>query len=292
MDLIKILASRTVSAFPLSIGTSLAFETLFEGVQAPYDPERKIPERANIQNYNIFMINVETLVRNIIGAVPTHDAESLTPQALLITLEEEINYIIDILNIHDPLKKVKLYFYSRNYTLIKKTFIRSKIVRFYEPHTQKQIILNGQLYGTLKLLRKDKNYDFVNYDLGINLYPKVAETALILTHIPYDLLSYGSFRQLSLLESHTGIIKTKKDFWTKYYDSKKLDLSNIPFQRKLLGIFGDHVMFKPTPMIIRKDVMDLARKCKWTSVSTESKVNLDFNTYMPDIGIRLEYNNI
>lgn len=292
MDYIKVLASRATSAFPLSIGTSLAFETLFEGVQSPYDPERKIPEHVDISKYNIFMINVDTLVRNIIGAIPTQDAESLTPQAILLTLQEEIRYIIDILNIHDPLKTVKLYFYSRNYTLIKKTFIKSRIVRFYEPHTQKQIILSSQIYGTVNLLKKDKDYDFIHYDIGVKLYPTVAETALIFTHIPYDLLVDSSFRNLSLLESHTGLVKTKKDFWTKYYDSKKLDLSNIPFQRKLLAMFGDHVMFKPTSMIIRKDIIELAQKCKWTSVTTESKVNLDFNTRLADLGIRLEYSNM
>jgi hypothetical protein len=281
-----------MSAFPLSIGTSLAFETLFDGVQTPYDPERKIPEKGNIQNYGVFLINVDTLVRNIIGALPSDNSELVIPKVLVMALEEEIMYIINIVKENNPLGTVNLYFYSRNYSLIKKSFIRSSIVRFYEPHTQKQLLNSSQMYGTVSLLKKNRNFDFVKYDLGIELFPKVAQTALIFTHIPYDLLVGSSFKSIHLLESHTGIIKSRKDFWTKYYDAKKLDLSNIPFQRKLLAIFGDHVMFKPTPIIVRKDVMDLAKKCNWTSVTSESKVNLDFNTRLADLGIRVEYNKM
>lgn len=292
MDAISILSARTMSAFPLSIGTSLAFESVFDGVQPPYDPTRKIPEKINIMNYNVFLINVSTLVRNIIGAIPTQEAESLTPRALLMALEDEIRYIIDIVKIHDTLGNVNIYFYSRNYTIIKQTFSRSRIVRFYEAHTAKQINLQNQIEGTVKLLRKNPEFEFVHYDLGVNLYPKSTLSALLFTHVPYDLLVNESFRILNLLESHTGLLKSRKDFWTKYYDAKKLDLSNIPFQRKLLAIFGDHILFKPTPIIIRQDIIALAKKCQWTSVSSLSKINTDFNTRLADIGIRHEYNSM
>jgi len=45
------LASRTVSAFPISIGTSLAFESVFFPRQPSYDPERQIPNRVEVTQY-------------------------------------------------------------------------------------------------------------------------------------------------------------------------------------------------------------------------------------------------
>lgn len=292
MDQISILSSRAMSAFPLSIGTSLAFESIFDGTQTPYDPTRKIPEKINIDKYNILLINIATLVRNIVGSIPTKDAEQITPKALVVTLEEEIRCIFDIFKMYDPVGKTSLYFYSRNYSLIEKTFSRSSIVRFYKPNTEKQLLLYNQIHSTISILRKKIDFDFVHYDLGVSLYPKSLSTALIFTHIPYDLLVYDNFQTLNLLESHTGLLKTKKDFWTKYYDSKKLDLSNIPFQRKLLAIFGDHVMFKPTHIKIREDIIDLSKKCNWTAISSISKINMDFNTRLADLGIKVEYNRM
>ncbi len=160
-DALSVLAERTVSAFPLSIGTSLAFESLFDGRQAPYDNERELPSRINIDDYKIFLINVGTLIRNII--------------------------------------------------------------------------------------------------------------------------------KLDLLESHTGVLKTRKEFNTKYYDYKKLELENMPFQRKLLAIFGDHVLFKPYPLKIRQVFIDVARKSKWTPITSEYKVDNDINMYVADLGIKQEF---
>jgi len=290
MDPISVLANRTMSAFPLSIGTSLAFESLYEGRQTPYDASRAIPNKININNYDVFLINVDTLVRNILGAMPTAEAELLSPKALVMALEEELNTIIDI-NANEGQGHLQLFFYSRNYTIIENNY-NKKYVRIIIPHTHKQKVHAGQIHDTIKLLVKDKQYEYVHAGLGLNLYHKSLSSALILTHVPYDLLSSDLFRKLDLLESHTGILKTKKDFWSKYYDSKKLELNNIPFQKRLLGIFGDHVLIRPMPLEIRRTIMELANKHKWTSVTTNEKVRHDINTYLPDIGIRLMYNTI
>lgn len=279
-----------MSAFPLSIGTSLALESLYEGRQTPYDIERKIPNKININNYDIFLINVDTLVRNIVGAIPTDEAQYLSPKAIVMALEEEINMIIDI-NSNEGLGHLQLYFYSRNYTLVENNY-NPKFVRIIQPETLKQKVLYGQIHDTVKLLGKDQQYGYVRFGLGLTLHPKTLSSALILTHVPYDLLSGDLFKKLDLLESHTGLLKTKKDFWSKYYDAKKLELSNIPFQKRLLGFFGDHVLIRPAPINVRRAIIDLSNKMKWTSVTTSEKVRHDINTYMPDLGIRMMYNSI
>ncbi len=289
LDNITVLANRTMSAFPLSIGTSLAFESLFNGPNPPYDPEREIPQKVDINDYKLFLINVDTLIRNIMGSVDTEIKESLSPKAIYNTLLDEINLIIDILN-NEGQGFIKPYFYHRSYDFVKYSFHRSKVVRFYQLNTKKQEHNANQIKGVINLLKKDKN-EQVNFVMS-DLYIKVNENALILTHIPYDLLSYKNFKKLDLIESHTGILKTRKLYYTKFYDAKKLELENIPFQRKLLATFGDHVMFRPFPIKIRYDLIQLSKQYGWTAVTNEHKVTEDINRHLADLGYKFEYNNM
>lgn len=281
------LADRAMSAFPLSIGTSLALESLFRGRQDPYDPQREIPKVDNIEDYKLILINVHTLIRNIVGSVDYRSAEFLSEKEIIIALRQEILTIIDILK-HEGEGKIAPYFYSRNYTLIKKTFFKAKTVRFQEPNTAKQITADNQITKTLKLLKNDTEFDFVKW-VGLSLIDRVNTSAIIISHIPYDLLSWDKFNKLDLLESHTGLLKTRKDFYTKYANSKKVDLSNMPFQRRLLAIFGDHVMFKSFPQQARQLIIDLATNFNWTAVTTEEKVNHDVRLHLSDIGLKQEY---
>lgn len=71
--------ARTVSAFPLSVGTSLALESVFNGVQEPIDPNRVIPQKVEINNYDAFWINVGTLFRNLYNALNKDSIKFLRP---------------------------------------------------------------------------------------------------------------------------------------------------------------------------------------------------------------------
>ena len=62
------LYTRTISAFPISVGTSLALESLFAPRLETIDPERKF-ERVDVTKYSEVWINLSTLFRNIVGAV-------------------------------------------------------------------------------------------------------------------------------------------------------------------------------------------------------------------------------
>ena len=285
----SVLINRTMSAFPLSIGTSLAFESLFTGPLEPYDPDREIPQKVNIEDYKIFLINVDTLIRNIKGSVDTSIKESLRPKAIYDTLIEEINIIKDIL-LNEGNNYVTPYFYHRSYDFVKYSFHRAKNVRFYTTNTKKQEISNNQDKGVINLLKKN-NTDIVNFVI-MDLHKKVRENALIFTHVPYDLLSYTSFNKLDLLESHTGKLKDRSLYYTKFYDAKKFDLETIPFQRKMLATFGDHVMFRPFPIIIRQGLIELSKNMGWTAVTSESKVTNDIKRYYSDLGYKVEYDNM
>jgi hypothetical protein len=285
-DPISILSGRAMGAFPLSIGTSLAFESLFDGRQAAYDPERKLPPRIKIDDYSYMLINVATLIRNIVTSITGDEVYSLNSNAILLALKEEINTIIDIFS-NEGQNKLKLYFYVREYKFVKR-LSSSKLVVFREAHTEKQKILEGQLYSTERDLKKIPDLDFIHY-VGSELHKSVSKNALILTNVAYDLLSYNKFDTLNLLESHTGLLKTRKDFYTKFIDGKKLELSNIPFTRKLLAVFGDSIIYKQMPMFVRKQIIELAHARKWTAVTTETKVDFDVANFASDLGLKIEF---
>ena len=111
-----------------------------------------------------------------------------------------------------------------------------------------------------------------------------ARKALILTHFAYDLLAKG-FSSLHLLESHTGTIKNKFMWYTKYLNGK--ELSSIPFREDMLQIFGDNEHFRPWPIKARRQVLELAAKYNWSQVTQNDKVRYGFgqivDPYLRDI---------
>ena len=105
------------------------------------------------------------------------------------------------------------------------------------------------------------------------LKPKTRVSAIIMTHMAYDLLSYSNFTKLDLLESHTGVLKPKHMWYTKYQSGKELTM--MPFYKPLLKIFGDSQTYKPMDIRLRRSIIELAIEKHWTPVTTIAKVKSD-----------------
>ncbi len=141
--------------------------------------------------------------------------------------------------------------------------------------------------STMKLLLNQTQGYVKMFDLKIN--SDYLSKSLILTHIPFDLLSYRYFGHLSLLESHTGNVLERAQWPKKYINGKTL--MNIPFRLCFLQIFGDDIFFKPYPLRERNEIIDLANRYQWSAVTTDSKIrycleNLK-NKYFKDIIIEM-----
>lgn len=108
-------------------------------------------------------------------------------------------------------------------------------------------------------------------------------TALIITHIPYDLLNYKHFKRLILIESMTGKIKYRDQWGSKYHPIGNKSLEQLPFTEKLLWIFGDKdgiikpINIKGTKagLGFRQVVYDIAQKSKWRPTTTIDKIKFD-----------------
>jgi hypothetical protein len=88
--------------------------------------------------------------------------------------------------------------------------------------------------------------------------------------------------KLDLLESHTGKLKPRYEWGSKFYPLGDRDMSHLPFIEKLLLIFGDKVLIQPALTKIRQQVYDVSIKRGWTSMTTKAKVVMDLSTDIPE----------
>ena len=267
-----ILASRTVSAFPLSIGTCLAMESVSDKGGAPYDPERKIPNMIDLNKYDQFWINISTLFRNLIGAVHSEAISKLTPQACSQALLEEMNQIESIVRSESLLTQVTWFGsnYERLIPLSSKAELRAVT-------TDKQKFRHNLQNKTLQIVVNARNTENRPIRLFANkLLPVKRHKALLLTHMAYDLINWEKFHTLDLLESHTGILKQRDLWYTKLYGGDELIC--IPFSERMLKFFGDHSLFKPFPKKARDTVLELAKEKKWLWSTNDTKVKIDLRS--------------
>jgi hypothetical protein len=234
------LATRTTSSFPISIGTALSLETLFDGSEAVYDKDRVIPSRINITAYSSFYINLVTLIRNIIGSVSSKDSQGLLISDIAATLEHEVSIIKDLVKANSS-GLTKCVFYMSRYKGLERKHPHA-ILRI--DNTEKQRQTSAIIEKTLNEFIKTQVKGSVEiYDLEIE--PKGTPKAIILTNYAYDLLSYKRFETLDLIESHTGVLK-KRNLWnTKLYNGKTLPA--MPFCAMTMQVFGDSQTFVPMP---------------------------------------------
>lgn len=240
-----VLATRPMSGFPVSIATSLAMETLFNPVIDVADATRAVPQKVDPVTYDLYMINVSTLVRNLIQSVPWRDISTIPKNQVVDALLEEIEFLTGFFQAANlPLK-----FYWNSYSFALKTYDSGKI---RQPTTSQQQAFQQLMdYCTTPIRKQDEVLTF-SKDISVDRSAK----CLLMSHVPWDLLSWGNFHKLDLLESHTGKVKTRKDWNTKYYPIKDKDFSFLPFMEYLLTTFGDSVMFVPAPLKERLALYD------------------------------------
>lgn len=266
------LSERMVSAFPLSIGTSLAMESVFSPMQKPYDPERKIPQKVSPGDYQVCYINLATMYRNMVGAMDKQVFTTAHIDDLIATLIEEVGVIQSLFDSEGEGCAVKFYIANHDDLHSGVRFGRLVGVKLREATTDNQKYYEAQEKKCLKALHTftDSIIEFKD-----SVKPKDRETAFILTHQPYDLINYGKFAQLDLLESNTGVLKPRYMWGSKYHPMGERDMSHLPFHRKLLFIFGDKAEIKPGGTNIRNQIYDISIKRNWNPTTTLEKINLE-----------------
>lgn len=249
---------RTLGFFQLSVATSLAIESAV-GIHPDLPPPRSMP----IRQFKEVWINLRTLYRNIMGAMSKDIAAAIAAPDVAQIMIEEMRIIPDMLG-HYAGYPVTVKYYFNNLNRLEHKYPEAHLRKDTTPRQQQYTQTLGDV---IKILLHNYPQEFmvVNDQL-----PGNAVSTLIITHVVYDLLSEKNFGNLVLLESHTGRIKPKALWYTKYYDGKTLSM--IPFTEELLQVFGDIETFHPLDVKLRKAIIELATHRHWSSVTTRARI--------------------
>lgn len=269
------LFDRTTSGFPLSISTGMAFESLFPPRQRVYDPERVPPQIVKVDDYDQMWINVDTLFRNLMDAMPKEQLVNTGYKEVVSVLFDEMDTINSLLANEGRGVMVPKY-YVCDYKVALRSMHRAFSLRKKDsPHAEWLANLRDE---TMKELQKVAPQDITFFPGFIRAAGKAK--VLMLTHFPYDLTARKLFARLDLLESNTGKLKKPAEWNTKYYPVPKYDMRILPFYRFLLLALGDKVLLSPLPIKVRRQIMDTAVKRQWTPMTTTEKVLLDLRLDM------------
>lgn len=254
-----LIADRPMSGFPVSMGTGLSLETLFTPVQEVVDTERQFTKLEDPKTYSLYMINVATIARNLLSNFNFEELFKINRKDLIEAFYHELDFI----KLHFLSQSLPLIYYYNTYDSVKKIYSNKDRLRVIK--TDKQFKVHDMMELCMKAL-KERN-DVMRVDS--TLPPSKKDKVLVLTHIPYDLLSYRRFHSLDLLESNSGAIKSRKLWWTKYYPVPNEDMSFMPLMEYALSILGDGVMFKPSKLKERQALLNQFRMKGVHPLSTE-----------------------
>ena len=246
--------------FSLSIATGLAIEAAC-GLHPDFPV--KVPP---VQSFDQVWVNTRTLFRNFMGALDPETAKRAMPVFIAQALLEEMDIIEDAIT-HYSNRRARVVFYYSNYKGMEKKYPRSKV---RGDTTDKQKSYRATMNDTTENLLQMAPERIRGYDLKIGDKTTHNVNAMILTHYAYDLISYREFKHLVLLESHTGKIKERAQWYTKYLNGK--DLAMMPFREDLLQILGDKETFAPQDIALRKSLIDLAVQKRWSATTTTDKI--------------------
>lgn len=251
------IADRAVGYFPLSIATSLALQ----GALGTHPDRPAGPKLLN--DFNGHAVNVKTLFRNYYEAIGNDNIPQVNTKDLIDGFREEIEYYLSISEEQSGFS-FKTFLYLPDYIGLE---TRNRHALLRTDSTPLQVLYNKTLRTVVgEIVKNEKEL--------MNLYPlkidaQLPSQTLMLTHFPYDLTSKIA-DNLYLLESHTGVIKDRSKWYTKYYNGK--DLSTIPFNEAFLTIFGDKQMFSPIGSAYRRALIELSNKYNWSFVTSKDKV--------------------
>lgn len=263
------LSDRALGQFPLSVGTSLALESALN-----IHPETKHP-RPFLSDHNEFWVNLRTLYRNMMTSMTSEAQGALLPVPIANALLAEMEQLL-VLVPEKSMGRCKCVFYVSNYKDLERKYPHAKV---RVDNTPKQKIFTAMLGKSIQALlemlqKRGGNMDIRVFDLKITTAK--ATKALMLTHVPYDLLAYYSFEDLVLLESNTGAPKPRSLFYTKYLNGN--DLPMIPFREDFLQVFGDKELFQPMDIKVRRELIEIAKQFNWSQITTKDRIRQGIDT--------------
>lgn len=269
-------ASRVTSDANVSVGTSIAMETILPNWPV-FDPARVPPPKENVHEYTRVYFNLHTLLRNLYNAIPREGRDSVLAEDLASALVEEAWEVANAVETATA-NAVRGIIYFPSYDGIETRYPRGKVRQAVTP---KQIAAKKLFTQTLeiasKMLSTNHPDNFVKF--RTDLTPGTFGNTLLLTHMPVDLLSEYRFGRCALLESHTGVVKKRNMWYTKLFNGKQYP--NMPFNAMSLQVLGDDHTFHPGEHKVKTALIEVATKHRWSWATSSAKMKLDIRGH-PD----------
>ena len=265
MDVLeKDFGERTVGSSGISVGTHLMFEAIeeFSSIKL-FDDSREIT-KVSLNKYQAHVFNIYTVIRNIVNSYEKVEdiTDILKHKNFLDILIDEINNIM--LVYMDT--TCKLIFWCPDYTDLYKSLNNGK------PDNTNVTYLKHLAIRSFLEANKEKLNQTIVYT-GYKL-PHLEGDILITTNMVVDLLNDNN---LTLMETHTSVVKTKSMFNTKYKKFGNNDTGSLPFMEDLLYFMGDDVFILTAPVNVKRELLTIAKANNWTTRTTKSKVSSDLN---------------
>lgn len=261
----SLIGTRTLGHFPLSIGTSLAVQEVL-GFKTDENGKVTQVKHQPSRDYREIWINIRTVLRNLLGAIEGDLYHSVSETEMATALVEELSQIQYIFGTYDS--TIEPHMYLCQYRDFKREY-PAALIR--ERTTPKQLLYDDYERVVLKEFERLLATTPGAYQQFPSFFtPKSGRDALLVSHHAVDLLGWLHFRKLALLESHTGAIKERFEWSSKFASSR--DGVNLPFNRLTLQVFGDSTHFKPQPLGIRRAVLEAAKQFRWTAMTSREMV--------------------
>ena len=261
----ELFKEKETSSFPVAIGTGLALESMFDPVIDPYDPDREIPNKIELKDYKYHIWNIYTIIRNLLHSVDEKDKISLiTDKNFTKELNQEIDTLVNLYNNTD----LTVVIFIPDYDKVMDSFNKHKVSEFTKPMVE--------LLAVRDYLKNYTPDGLINTITGGFNIPRMEGNILLTTHLTVDLLNQHN--KITLLESNSGKVKSKYEWYTKYHPIGKRDLDTIPMVEEVLYILGDHNMVIPAPLTTRLELYQVAIDRRWTSKTTREKIVADLRS--------------
>lgn len=276
---------RAFGHFPLSIGTSLALEGLYalertvEPSGSSFVDSQRQRMVANNQRflksttqYAAVWVNLETIVRNVIEAYSKDEFKSQHLNDLVNDVFEDIEAIQTLIAEHDENNR-ELVVFIEDATERKWLFPHAQ---WKTPTTKAQIdkayFHNNITRMVVDALLKDKQPLRV-----IKRHPPVSNDRIIMiSHFPHQLFWGRYFTNILLLESHTGMLKERRQWNSKLKGISQKD--PMPFNPFTLQVLGDGQLFAGESRVVQKELKALSVNATWTQVTSREKMLSDIKT--------------
>lgn len=266
----NVIHDREQGKIPISIGTSLAIEGLL-GTHDEYSGGEK---NRPILTCECLSINVRTLIRNMLGSIDKQSRYMQHIDSYVGTIFDEMQIIRSAVEMAS-VKPVKFHFYISQYKNLERFFKYCKFKQLTTANQLQAAEVEERICKAIIAKVAEHNattaLSTVNVEV-FDLYPTLPDKKVyIVTHLPIDLLLCQGHRDLLLLESHTGAVKSKANWFTKLKNGKRFFM--IPFDKAMVQLFGDSGdVIAPIDHRYKDVTVKIAERFNWNSLTTKDRI--------------------